>query len=165
MLYTSSDQTLSLQAPGWVTEIHSSPTRWPQVFPSHYPISIYPPACCFLFWDLLHVHTTFPAGSSWLQPLECCIAIKHSIPKTCGIHNQLQRSSELPKSMGSALLLKLHLSPFWQLVPGATLSAMAPSWHGRAQPCLHHRGNSFLSAALPSICQVLEWENLVLQVR
>lgn len=55
----------------------------------------------------------FPIWQFLVQPLECCTPMKHSTPKASGIHNQLQKSSGLPKSMDNALLLKLHLSPFW----------------------------------------------------
>lgn len=129
MLYASSDQPFCHFRPRdelQRVEIHSSPIRWLHVI-SHIPSHTQHLSSSVLLSFLRSTSCThiLPSWQSLVQPLECCIAIKYSVPKPCGIHNGLQRSSALPKSMGSALLLTLHLSSFlvsWCLGP------LAPWW-------------------------------------
>lgn len=66
----------------------------------------------------------------------------------------------MPKSTGSALVLKVHLSFSVSWCLGLLLVPLF--WCSRDWPCLCHRGISFLSVAVPSICHLLEG-NLVLQ--
>lgn len=134
---------------------------------SHHIDSIWP-LCCLPEIHIMHAQPSqlaIPGAASWVLHSKNT-TIKHAVPKPMKNPQLVTEILWVAPKHGQCLIIKIS-SPFLlgQLVSGATLSLVIPSWHSRAWPCLCHSVISFLSAALPSIYHLLKWGNTVLQTQ